>query len=578
MPNLTIYLLREEYKTPTSALEGAVAEYRIESEEKYYGTIFIQKRNSNKPKWTALFDDFADTSLFGKVRSTSALYVTQSGGRLFAIAFGQGRHLIKPGAYEDRFGLLVVINALKSNQLRSVDKRTFDTVDQNVRAQVSQNSAATEFGIDIEKDLIRGITGYPEDPKFGARITGADSLVASVDVTIPKLSELLEMYLAAFQSDAYKKDFGWVDQIHQVGDRNPLKEMLDNKLLEKMAEAKSNEGRAQGLWLAIPDVVDYTGIHRFRFTGDTDNHNDLHLPGFIASLNKGDEITVDLLKRRCAIAVDDDGYDIGTKWPVYKCIHFEVEDGEKTYLLATGKWFSIRKKFSDEINDFYKMVPTCNLGWISYKHETEKKYNEEVCSGSSGVYALMDQEFIFVGGIRAKMEFCDIYSSSKEIIHVKRYGGSSLLGHLFNQGLISGEHLRLDDEFLKKLNAKLPASHRLDIENKTPRNVKPFKIIFAIVSEDQKEGLHIPFFAKVAFKNVCTRLKGLGYTDISKAKIVVDEIFSRTEKSKNKLTRDEKKAKKQNNLENQDKHLKEVKPAPIAATKKTVFKKQGDVA
>jgi uncharacterized protein (TIGR04141 family) len=123
-----------------------------------------------------LFDGLANTSDFGNVQSSSALYITEASGRLFAVSFGHGRHILKTGAYEDRFGLLVVINSLNSDELRSVDKRTFDTVDQNVRSQVSQLSRVTEFGIDIEKDLIRGITGQPSDTLFGTRMTGADSL------------------------------------------------------------------------------------------------------------------------------------------------------------------------------------------------------------------------------------------------------------------------------------------------------------------------------------------------------------------------------------------------------------------
>lgn len=240
MPNLTIYLLREEFKTSASAIAGLATEHTIELDGLKLGTLYVQTVPEHRPSWVPLFDGLTDTSVFDRVRTTSALYITEAGGRLFALAFGHGRHLMKPGAYEDRFGLLVVINALKSDELRSIDKRTFDTVDQNVRAQVSQRSPATEFGIDIEKDLIRGITGQPSDPELGTRMTGVDSLVVSVDISVPKLSGLLLRYLEAFQSNAYKNEgFGWIDQIHQVGDKTPERAKLDAKLVEKMAEAKA---------------------------------------------------------------------------------------------------------------------------------------------------------------------------------------------------------------------------------------------------------------------------------------------------------------------------------------------------
>lgn len=544
MPNLTIYLLRDEFKTAASAIHGTLSEHSIASDGAFLGTLYVRDMQEKPPSWVELFSELTDTSFFKDVRSTAALYITEAGGRMFALAFGHGRHILKPGVFEERFGLLVVINTLKSDELRSIDKRTFDTVDQNVRAQVSQRSPATEFGIDIEKDLIRGITGQPNDPSLGTRMTGSDALVVAVDTTIPHLGKLLERYLAAFHSDAYLDGFAWIDQIHQVGDKTPLKQDLDQKLINKMAEAQANDGHANGLWLAIPDVVDYTGLHRFRFTGSSNSHNDLHLPGFIRALGAGEVIDIETLKSKYAFAVDDDGYEVGDKWPIYKCIHFEVDVGDETYLLAAGKWFCIRKAFKDEVNYFYDDVPVFDLGWIEYRHESEGAYNKDVAAKSSGIYALMDAVDISVGGLRDKIEFCDLYSESRELIHVKRYGASSLLGHLFNQGLVSGEHLRSDENFLVEVNKHLPKTHQLEIDDSIPRNVGEFTIIFAIISELQGSDLHIPFFAKVAFKHVCTRLRSLGFVRIAKAKVTVNEVFSRTEKEKTKKAREKKRAEK----------------------------------
>src|SRR2546425_6910223 len=31
----------------------------------------------------------------------------------------------------------------------------------------------------------------------------------------------------------------------------------------------------------------------------------------------------------------------------------------------------------------------------------------------------------------SRVEFCDLYTDSQDIIHIKRYGGSSVLSHLF---------------------------------------------------------------------------------------------------------------------------------------------------
>ena len=148
---------------------------------------------------------------------------------------------------------------------------------------------------------------------------------------------------------------------------------------------------------------------------------------------------------------------------------------------------------------------------------------------------------------------------------MKRYGASSLLGHLFNQGLVSGEHLRSDKNFLNAVNKKLPKSHQLALKDSIPRDVSGFTVVFAIVSEAQEQELHIPFFAKVAFKHACTRLRSLGYVNLAKAKITVNEIFSKTEKPKNKA-----KAKKKGQASNQSNMPDQ--PPQVKPTKKTVFK------
>src|SRR5690606_24117964 len=132
-------------------------------------------------------------------------------GRLFAVTFGHGRFILKPEAFEERFGLLVTLNSVPANALRSIDKRTF-VDDQNSRVQTSQAAAALEFGVNIERDLIRGIVGRPNQDGLGNKLAGADSLTASIEVEIPEFGTLLRRYLKAFESKEYQRTFPWVDR------------------------------------------------------------------------------------------------------------------------------------------------------------------------------------------------------------------------------------------------------------------------------------------------------------------------------------------------------------------------------
>lgn len=138
----------------------------------------------------------------------------------------------------------------------------------------------------------------------------------------------------------------------------------------------------------------------------------------------------------------------------------------------------------------------------------------------------MDKKLLPVGGVYDKVEFCDIYGNG-ELIHIKHYGSSSVLGHLFNQGLVSGELLKSHADYVDLANAELSAAHRLTtdpIGAKVPRNVSGYTIVFGIISQSEQPDIHLPFFAKVVLKSVYTRLSELGYGSIMLAKISCDPM------------------------------------------------------
>jgi len=81
-------------------------------------------------------------------------------------------------------------------------------------------------------------------------------------------------------------------------------------------------------------------------------------------------------------------------------------------------------------------VPSSKIQLPSYGTNTEPSYLKSVAAGN-GAYALMDRKEVMIGGGRSRVEFCDLYSNNKEIIHVKKYGGANLLSHLFSQALVS---------------------------------------------------------------------------------------------------------------------------------------------
>jgi uncharacterized protein (TIGR04141 family) len=110
---------------------------------------------------------------------------------------------------------------------------------------------------------------------------------------------------------------------------------------------------------------------------------------------------------------------------------------------------------------------------------------------------------------------------------VKRYGGSSVLSHLFNQGLVSGELFQMQQDFRKLVNGKLPKEHKLVnlAARPTPNS---YKVVFAIISESIKQ-LSIPFFSKISLKQTLNRLEAIGFV-VMLAKISVSDAKKKAAK------------------------------------------------
>ncbi len=97
------------------------------------------------------------------------------------------------------------------------------------------------------------------------------------------------------------------------------------------------------------------------------------------------------------------------------------------------------------------------------------------------------------------------------MIFVKRYGDSSVLSHLFAQGVVSAETFRREKKFRELVNSHLPSTHALGtaVEQMSPQD---FTVTFAIISESPKP-LHesLPFFSKVNLRNAVKLLESNGY-------------------------------------------------------------------
>ena len=67
--------------------------------------------------------------------------------------------MLNPTAIEPRFGLRTALNGVDVDQVRSVDRKTLDAVSMYTREQASRESSFNVFDMNVQRDLLRSITG-----------------------------------------------------------------------------------------------------------------------------------------------------------------------------------------------------------------------------------------------------------------------------------------------------------------------------------------------------------------------------------------------------------------------------------
>jgi uncharacterized protein (TIGR04141 family) len=511
---LIVYLIKPQYTKPEEIVESSQDSIEVD----LVGRFYFEDSGVSTPAWVK---DFFGSTLLKDVKLFSAsargvllVPVEHKGNTVnFAVSFGLGRHLLRPGVIEDRFGLKVVLNSVNPESLRSIDKTTLGSVPKHSKEQIGKDSIAGDFGIDIEQDLVSSVTGKSRhQQQLGKTISGKDSLSVSTKVDVGNIKDLLRFCYEQYLSTEYKKDFEWIDQISDVRDQLKI-DTLNALLLAKLSDKEFAK-----IWMAVPEVVDWVDIKGFRYLRrkEADLVDDLDIKDFLEAL-KDKPLNLDLLKQSHVFVVSSKTDEVDDAWTAFQCMYAEIEHNGLVYILNNGKWYEIVKDFAQQINTSFAQMEESEVGLVQYSHSNENEYNKAAAEALPGS-CCMDRELIYHGGGHSSIEFCDIYEpDAKRLIHVKQYGGSSHLSHLFSQGAVAGELFVADQAFRQKLNQKLPAGHRLADHKERP-NATAYEIVYGIISDSQKP-LDIPFFSKVSLKNAKRRLEGYGYHKVTIKKI-----------------------------------------------------------
>jgi len=512
--HLTILLIKKKYKDYKETLKepDELDEYELNTSVAFEGALLVQPTRENPPTWL----EFVQRGIAGNIEfsnnaSNSAVLFIKSSSRIFALTFGHGRHLLKQETFERNFGLKVALNTVNPQKLRSIDIRTFEELPLYIRQQASAASSMSVFDIDIDSDLLRAMTGQPIQEDFGLRITGADSLALNSRIDFSDIGKKCEQILSAYKSNKYKKNFGWVDHLQSV--RDPLlKEKLDGYLL-----AAINTDDKEDIYLSPPEPLDWLTVEGFQYSPERRSNEwraDLNLSDYLDLLSDEDAVSAKLLRNHRVNVKFVDADESAAKWTIYECLVSQVKLEKYLYVLTGGQWFQIEKKYANRVLDDLKNIPNEDSFLLDAEvGEKEGDYNERIASNMPGL-VLMDKKTIRSEGATTPIEFCDLFSKDKQIIHVKRKTQSAMLSHLFGQGTVSAELFLRDDTFRDSVRTVL-MNQKPNLSNLVPKNrptTSDYQVIYAIITDGKRKWPDcLPFFSQIYIRQNARRLGNFGY-------------------------------------------------------------------
>lgn len=516
---LTIFLIKDTYKDIGEFLEAGTLR-RIDIDEPgVNGTLFFKSGFPSTPPWAAIFRGvprFNANLILNQ--SSRAVYVVKESGRWFCFTFGYTRHLLNEAAVERNFGLIVSLNLGDPEAIKAIDKTNISHVGLQSREQAGRDVAFDGFEFDTDVDLLKSLTakGPEKDGEEQETYSGRDSITVYTRVTLNSFADIAKRLYKAFRNTRYKQLYPWVDKISQERDPTII-EALDQALV-----AAINGGETAKIWMAIPEIVAWEDIENFAYRTPNNNpkkpspalYPDVDLDAWLSDTKLAGNLTLAHLTSRKVFQLFKDGR-APAGWSIYRCLNAEIDLNNRKYILNDGDWYSVDGDYVADVNKFYLKIPVSTLTLPNYGSKTEPKYLAGIPAAHPH-FALMDRKVVMIGGGRSRIEFCDLYSKTNDIVHVKQYGGSSVLSHLFSQALVSGQTFLHEPSFRQELNKQLPPAFRFQ-NPAADLKATDYTICIAVMSKVPGP-LEIPFFSKVSLRHAVVALQRMNFK-VTKLKI-----------------------------------------------------------
>lgn len=514
-----------------------VRRVEVPSETGVDGVVFLIQSVPREPDWASFIrEGLGEEVRISSTPTPGALILVrvsvESESRYFAFTFGSGRHLLRTDSYHRRFGLRIALNAVfegdtvelaaEATRLRSVDAKRVSSKTVRMRHQATQIADFETFDVDRNRDFLRGVTGVPRQPQlWGRNITGADSLTVNRELSFGELPDFCLQLASTHAEDSYRHRFGWVDDVRLVMDAHHIKQ------LEDLLSVKLRSENLDDMELNIPEIVDWDRVSRFILPTQARTqveHLELRLVDYVSAMRTKNLLaTLDSAKLQAQrIRVVDGAGDEWNSWSVWQCLTAELSFEGRRFILDEGDFYEISDSFLSQLDaDIRRLVPESTLALP----QANVRWNEDAYNRHAALTGLLllDKRTVRVPGSTSQVEICDLLSGSRQLVHVKRKLGSSLLSHLFAQGHISADLYQTSREFREVAGQMVQrVLAEPDVAGLAPDSVDLFdtevpsssvEVVYAIVANWRNRSFvdALPFFSKVNLRQHASDLRRRGF-------------------------------------------------------------------
>ena len=507
--------------------------------QEFEARLYVIAPPASEPAWAEfLHDGFGASFALSPSASNKALLVIRfsyySVDRYFAITFGSGRYTMRRNAYVRSFGLKTALNLIYEgdqldgsasfDRVRQVDSKTVAGNTFRTRRQANRDTNFEQFGLDTARDLLNTVTGEPTDRgEWGSRVFGADHVGVNLPLAFDDLADLCKRLWRAGRADDYEVHFKWVDNLSAISSPSKLEE-LRNDVAQSL-----RDGTADLFELAPPELVEWDEIETFRFEigTATADFDDLTLADYLQFVDdQGLTAVLDWqrLKDHRVSALGAAGEEL-FRWPISLCLFGELDDDGEKILFDSGDFLAVAAGFLDDLDSFIATIPESTVDLpdsrrVNGKEITEGEYNEDAAAHLP-TNLLLDKRTVRVATSTSPIEVCDVLTTDRKFVHVKRKLGSASLSHLFGQGYVSGDLFLASPGYRAAVAAEIAVAEAdkgsgpiftdsLDFDHPDSAAIE---VVYAVVADWNGDSVvdRLPFFSKVNLRRHTTDLRRMGY-------------------------------------------------------------------